>query len=160
MEDHVCPEALAGVVLHQRRETGHHDRHGDVEQAAMIGKAKGMVPGGRRDHAALALTCVEQEESVAGPPFLERAGALEVLQFAKEAHPRDLRQWDRLGAGRNVHRPGDPFAGGLNVGKGDSGHQRAGAGTTSRNVCDVQRSGEDRSVMLSSIQPYGTSFPI
>ena len=70
---------------------------------------------------------VEQQQGVARAAFLERAGALEVFQLAEEPHPGDLRERDRLRAGRDVNGPRDARAGGLDVGEGDGGEHTASA---------------------------------
>ena len=95
----VRAETAAGVALHQRRETRHDHRDRDIEQPPVVRQPERMVARRRRDDAALPLAVVEEQEGVARAAFLERTRALEVFQFAKEPHPGDFRERDRLRAG-------------------------------------------------------------
>jgi hypothetical protein len=90
--------------------------HRDLEQAAVIGDAQRMI-GRRRGHdAAAALLGVKLLQRVARAAFLEAAGALQVVELAKNVRAGQLRQPDRLDAGRHVDSARDSLARGFDVG--------------------------------------------
>jgi hypothetical protein len=65
---------------------------------------------------------LEQKEGVARAALLETAGALQILQLAKQPHAGDFRKRDRLRARRDVDRARDARPRGLDVSKGNSFH--------------------------------------
>ena len=119
--NHAGAEFPAGAHLDQRGVVGHDHRHGNAQQPAMISEAERVIAGGSRDDAALALARVELEQRIARAALLERAGALEVVEFAEDPRARDLGERNGLRAGRLDHAAGDAAAGGADVGEGDGG---------------------------------------
>ena len=85
----------------------------------MVGQPEGVVARGGRDHPALARPVVQQQQGVARAAFLERPGALEVLQLAINPRPGRLRERDALRTGRDHDGPRDAAAGGLDVSVND-----------------------------------------
>jgi hypothetical protein len=117
--DHDRAQFPAGAHLDERGVVRHHHRDRDAEQLAVIREAQRVVPGRRGDDAALLLPGFQLQERVARAALLEGAGALEVVEFAEDPRPGDVRQRDGLRAGRHDHPAGEAAAGGADGGKGD-----------------------------------------
>lgn len=81
----------------------------------MVSEGKSVIARRSRHHAAFFLFRGEEQEGVAGATFFKAAGALEVLEFAEDAHPRGLRERDGMWAGRFEHGAFNPVRRGLNI---------------------------------------------
>ena len=119
LEDHPGPEPPARRHFHQGCKSGHHHRHGDAEEFAVVGKAQGMVAG-RCGHDAPRLRgVVEHHQRVARPALLEAARPLEEIELAEDVGPGRLRKRDAPRAGRPQHAACDPGLRGEDVVEGD-----------------------------------------
>ena len=125
---HIGAEALAGRDLDERSVIGHHDRDRDAQELAMVGEPEGMVAGAGGDDPAAARGGGQLEKRVAGPALLERAGALEVIQFAEDMGAHGLGERDGLGTRGDDDSTGDAAARGADVGKGDRHARSLAAG--------------------------------
>ena len=83
-------EALRRADFDQRRVVGHDHRDRDAEQLAVIGERGGVVAGGGGNDPAFLLVAGEAQQGVACPALLERAGALQVVEFAVDAGAGDF----------------------------------------------------------------------
>ena len=90
--DHARPEPPAGAHLDQGRILRHDHRHGHAEKPAMIGKTERMIASRSRYHSNFFLPRSQAEQGVPGAAFLERAGALQVVEFAKDPRSGHLGQ--------------------------------------------------------------------
>ncbi len=106
-ENHLRAEFAAGDDFHQRRETRHDHGDGDAQQLAMIRQAQRMIAGRGRDHAALPLLIIQQQQGVARAALLEAAGALQVVELAEDVHAAQFGKRNRFGAGGNKNAVGD-----------------------------------------------------
>ena len=70
---------------------------GDPEAAGVVGDALRVVAGRSRDDAVRLLFGRQVREEVAGPPFLERAGELKVLELQPDPGAGERRERLRQG---------------------------------------------------------------
>ena len=119
LHDNPRAEALRGADFDQRRIVGHDHRDRNAEQLAVIREGGGVIAGGGGDDPAFLLVAGEAQQGVARAALLERARALQVVEFAENAGAGDFRQGDRFRTGGNDHAARDAAAGGANVCEGD-----------------------------------------
>jgi len=93
--------------LRRRREARHDDQRVDAGQVGVPGDALGVVAGGSRDHAALALLRAEQGQLVGGSALLERADRLQIVELEGDLRPGCARQRIREQGRRSEHTPLD-----------------------------------------------------
>src|SRR5687768_10824940 len=120
--DHVVAVQLDGGAeltavrdFDQRRELRHDDGHRDAKQAAVIGHAQRVVACRCCNDAAAPLFRRQAQQGIACPAFLEAAGALQIIELAPDARTGELRERNRLDAGRFVNAATDAFPRGEHV---------------------------------------------
>jgi hypothetical protein len=85
----------------------------------MVGETEGVVAGGSGDDTALLLVLRQAQQRIACAALLERAGALQVVEFAEDPRASDFGERDRFGTGGDDYAAGDAAAGGTDSGEGD-----------------------------------------
>ena len=108
-------EPLAGGDLNERGVFRHHHGDRDAEQLAVVGEAECVVAGAGRNDATFFSCGRKPEQRVARAALLERAGALEVVEFADDLRPGDLGERNRFRAGRDNDAAGDTPPRGTNL---------------------------------------------
>jgi hypothetical protein len=114
-----CPGAipLHPRYLNERGMSGHDDRGGNTEALTMKGDGHAVVSGARRDDSGIPLLRGQEQKTIEGASFLERAGHLEVFQFEENAvagHPAD---GFRMGAWGKIDLVPNALAGRFNIGE-------------------------------------------
>ena len=120
----LAPRCRQLVTLMSAANTGITTVTGMPSRLRVVRDALRVVAGRRRDDAAPALLGREQQQRVARAALLEAAGALQVVELAVDVRAGELRQRDRLDAGRVVDAAGDARARGLDVGERDHRERR------------------------------------
>ena len=101
-------ELAATRLLHERRDLGHHDRHGDAEVARVPGERERVVARAGRHDAAGARCLRKLQKRVARAALLEAAGALLVLELDEDLAAGQPRKRRRVDARRALHASRDP----------------------------------------------------
>ena len=83
-------ERAAVAHLDQRGKLGHHDRHWDVQQTAVVSHPQRMIAGRGGDHAASPLLCGKPLQRVARAAFLEATRALQIVELAEDVRAGKL----------------------------------------------------------------------
>src|SRR5208283_4595875 len=89
-KDDAGPQAPAGGDLDEGGELRHHHGHGDPKELPVVRQPEGVVAGGGGDNPLSPALLGQHEERIAGPPLLERACPLEVVELAHDAGTGDL----------------------------------------------------------------------
>ncbi len=116
--EHDLGAVTPGVLDLDVRGVGRHDDDGlDAEELGRAGDALGMVAGGERHNAALALGLAHRREPVEGAAELERTGALQALRLDEEAIAETVAQPWRFQQGGVDRAAPEPGGGGADIRK-------------------------------------------
>src|SRR5206468_7634642 len=99
----------------KRRVLRHDDGGRNAEKFSLVGEGLRVIAGGSRDHPTFLLFWRQLRERVTCTALLKTSGALRVVEFAENFHPRALAQRDGSSARRLKNRAGDSFACGFDV---------------------------------------------